>query len=425
MKLLYYIWSFVERFGTSAVSFVGNLVLAYMLTPGDFGLVAMLGVFTSLIFTLVDCGLSDGLLRESNPSDRDFNTLFYFNLATGTALCLLYVALSPVVAWYMNRPELQPVMALLSLGAVLSALPIAQLTRLRSQLKFRLLAVINLASICTAVTVAIVMARCGCSYWSLVALQLVYPATMSLLLVLLSRWRLRWEFDVARFKQLWKFGVNLLISTVCVQLSQNIFAFVLGKYYNPVQAGYMGQAQKLQQTPTNSVEASISSTSFVLIAKEEDPERRRAVIVRMLGIITLVIALMCGTLIGLGHPIVSIIFPERWLPVVPYMQLMAMWGLFYPINNFMGIIFKLYDRTSVIRNVIIAEKLLIVIAALSLHSMGIEVVMVTAAAISAVMLCVYMVAASRVTSIPVERLAWTYVRSVLAALPLAALAWLF
>lgn len=425
MKLFYYIWSFVERFGASMVSFAGNLVLAYLLMPADFGLVAMLGVFTSLIFTLVDCGLSDGLLRESNPTDRDFNTLFYFNVATGTALCLLYLALSPLVAWYTGHPQLQPVMAALGTGAVLSALSIAQLTRLRSQLRFKRVAIVNLLSITVAVATAIAMARGGCGYWSLVALQLVYPAAMFLILAVTTRWNLRWEFDTRRFRQLWCFGVNLLLSTVFTQLSQNIFAFVLGKFYNPVQAGYMGQAQKLQQTPTNSLEAAISSTSYVLIAKDDDPAVRQRAILRMLSVITLAMALLAGLTIGLGHPVVAFIFPERWLPVVPYMQLMAVWALFYPVCNYMGVIFKLYDHTAVIRNVIIVEKALIVIAALALHRLGIEVVLLTASTISALALVVYMAAASRITGIPLTRLALTYLRSIAAAIPLSLLALLF
>lgn len=425
MKWIYYIWSFIERFGTSLVSFGGNLVLAHLLTPADFGMVAMLGVFTSLIFTLVDCGLSDGLLRESIPSDRDFNTLFFFNLATGTALALLYLALSPVVAWYMGRPALQPVMAAMGGGAIFSGLSIAQLTRLRSQLHFKRIAAINLGSITLALAVAVLMAVNGCRYWSLVALQVGYAGFIVVLLTLFSKWHLKWEFDVERFKQLWRFGVNLLVSTLFVQLSQNIFAFVLGKFYSPVQAGYMGQAQKLQQTPTNSVEGAISSTSFVLIAKQTDPEARRAAVVRMLGIMTLVNSLLCGVLIGLGGVIIDLLLPDKWLPTVPYMRLMALWGLIYPVCNFMGIVFKLYDRTSVIRNVIIVEKALIVVAALVLYRWGIEAALLGATVISAMALAIYITKASKLTGISAGKLAYTYLRSLLAAVPLAALYFLF
>lgn len=425
MKLAYYIWSFVERFGASMISFAGNLLLAYLLCPADFGLVAMLGVFTSLIFTLVDCGLSDGLLRESNPSDRDFNTLFFFNLATGVALCLLYVALSPLVAWYMGRDELQPVMAVLGTGAVFSGISISQLTRLRSKLKFKLIAAINVGAISLALAVAVLMAMNGCTYWSLVALQVGYSAGVVLLLLLCSKWHLRWEFDVKRFKELWRFGVNLLLSTIFSQLAQNIFAFVLGKYYNPVQAGYMGQAQKLQQTPTNAIEGAISGTSFVLIAKKEDPADRRNAVLRMLGIMTLINSLVCGALIGLGGIIIDILLPDKWLPTVPYIRLMAVWGLVYPLCNFMGIIFKLYNRTVVIRNVMILEKTLIVVSALLLYPLGIQAVILSAVAISAMALLLYMWQASRVTGIAMNRLVWQYLRSLLAAAPLSALALCF
>ena len=424
-SITYYLWSFVERFGASLVSFGGNLVLAYLLEPSDFGMVAMLGIFTSLIFTLVDCGLSDGLLRESKPTDRDFNTLFFFNLASGTALCLLFAALSPIVAWYMDQPALQPVMAALGVGAVFSGLTIAQFTRLRSRLQFRLVAIINLGSIVLALACAIAAALAGWGYWSLVVLQAGFPAMSWLLLALFSRWNLRWEFDVMRFRQLWRFGANLLLSYTFVQIANNVFAFVLGKFYNPLQAGYMGQAQKLQQTPTNSIEGAITSTSFVLIAKETQPDKRRAAILRMLGITTLVIALLCGTLIGLGRPIIDILLPDKWLPAVPFVQLMAVWGLVYPLCNFMQLIFKIYDRTAVIRNIIFIEKACIVVSAFVLYHYGVATIILAATAISATALIAYMVAASRVTSIPFSSLLGNYLRSLLAAIPLAALSLLF
>ena len=142
-----YFWSLTERFGASAVSLVGNILLAALLVPDDFGLVAMLGVFTSLVYALIDCGMSDALLREPEPSRRDFNTLFYFNVAAGLLIALLFVAMSPLVAWLYGRDELQPVMAVLGLGAVFSAMTIAQTTRLRSQLQFNRLAFINIGAV--------------------------------------------------------------------------------------------------------------------------------------------------------------------------------------------------------------------------------------------------------------------------------------
>ena len=150
------------------MSLVGNILLAALLTPDDFGLVAMLGIFTSLVYALIDCGMSDALLREPAPSRSDFNTLFFFNVAVGVAIALLFVALSPWVARLFGRDELQPVMATLGAGAVFSGMAIAQATRLRSQLKFRRMAFINIGAISLALAIALLMAWQGMRYWALV-----------------------------------------------------------------------------------------------------------------------------------------------------------------------------------------------------------------------------------------------------------------
>ena len=423
MKAIYFIWSLFERFGISLVSFAGNLILAYLLTPADFGLVAMLGVFTSLVFVLVDCGLSDGLLRESDPSDRDFNTLFVFNTCTGLALCLLYAALSPLVANFMGNQQLQPVLATLGIGAIFSGMSISQFARLRSRLKFKRVAMIGIGSIVLALTTAIIMALQGCRYWSLVALQVCYPAANVLLLLIFGDWHIRFEFDTARFRQLWKFGVNLLLSTVFAQLAQNIFSFVLGKYYSATNAGYMGQAQKLQQTPVNALEAAISGTSFVLIAKCPTDDEKRRQTLRMLGMMSLANALLCTLMFALCDPIVGFLLPDKWLPVIPYMRLMLCWALAYPVCNFMLIVFKLFDHTAVIRNVMIVEKMLIVVAALLLYRQGIETAILTASSISFLALLVYFADAQRLCGISFLKLLGTYATSTFMAIAAGVAAW--
>lgn len=399
MRLMYFIWTLFERFGTNIVSLAGNIVLSYLLMPEDFGLVAMLGVFSSLIFVLVDCGMSDAVLTSGNPSNRDFNTLFYFNLAVGIALCAVYCALSPAVAWYFGKPEMQPMLCVLGVGAVFCAISISQMTKLRSRLQFRKTAVFNVCAISLALALAIVMALNGWRYWALIELNVGYSFFYWLMFALFTRWSLRWEFDTQRFRRFWKFGVNLLMSTIFTQVAQNIFAFVIGRHFNATQAGYLGQAQKMQQTPTNSLEGAISITSFVLISKEETPEDKSHSVLNMFGVFTFVNSAFCCLLLALSFPLIDFIFPDKWLPTIPYFRLLLCWALIYPVCNFMMVIFKVFDRTAVIRNVLIIEKVLIIVSAFLLYPLGIEAMIIAAIALSALTLLLYSFFASRITGI--------------------------
>lgn len=397
------------------MSLVGNILLAALLTPDDFGLVAMLGIFTSLVYALIDCGMSDALLRESAPSRRDFNTLFFFNVGVGVAIALLFALCSPVVAWFFGRDELQPVMAVLGLGAVFSAMAIAQATRLRSQLQFRRLALINIGAIVLSLAVALLMAYRGMRYWALVELQVGFAAFYWLLMVLASRWQLRWEFDKAHFKQLWHFGVNLLLSTMVVQLSQNIVAAVLGRFYSATQAGYMGQAQKLQQAPVAALEGGVSNATYVQIAKLTDNVQQDKAYLRMYRIFTAVLLIACALGIALSYPIISLLFPDRWLPTVPYLQMLLAWAMVYPLGGFMMVMLKLRNRTDIVRNIILAERTAIILAAVLLWRWGVTAMIGAFIAISAGAFVCYICQVSRLSTITAKQLLTTYLVNFLPA----------
>lgn len=408
MRLAYFLWSFVERFGTSLLSFGGNILLSYLVSPHDFGIVASLGIFTSLIFVFVDCGLSDGLLRQKEVTDREVNTLLVFNVSVGIAVFVLYAALAPFVASWLRMPEITSVMPALGLGAIFSGLSIAQATRLRSELRFRHMAIINLIAITSALLLAVAVALMGLRYWALVAMQIGFAAFYFLALLVSSKWNFKLEFDKEAFSRLWKFGSNLLVSTLVTQLSQNIFAFLLGKYYSPTQAGYMGQAQKLQQTPTNSIEMTISGTSFVAIAKNESDEMKKSEFERMFGVMTYVNTLFCCLFLAISAPVIEVVFSDKWLPVIPYLRVMLVWGLVYPVCSFMMILFKTFNLTSVIRNVLIIEKVLIVLVAILLVSRGVIVMVSSAASLSLLSLVLYCYFAERHTGIRLKSLLRTY-----------------
>lgn len=399
MKFFYYIWSLVERFGTNIISLGGNIVLSYLLSPQDFGIIAMLGVFTSLIFVFVDCGLSDGLLMYEKPTNRDFNTVFYFNLGVGIVVFFIYILISPFVASFFGRQEIQKIMNIFGIGAIISGLNIAQMTKLRSKLEFKKIALINMGSALSSLIVSIIMAKLGFGYWALVALQVCYSMFNLLYLILFSKWHLRLEFDVYRFKQLWHFGMNLLLSTLVTQMSRNIFAFVIGKYCAPAQAGYIGQAQKLQETPTNSLESTISVTSYVLIAKNKKDSDKSNGFIQMFDVMTFVNTMFCALLLSLSLPIIDFVFPEKWLPVVPYFRMMLCLGLISPVCNFMMVIFKLFNKTSIIRNVLLIEKTFVIIFAFLLYPFGFFAIIGAAIVLSVITFLLYMYYASKIGKI--------------------------
>ncbi len=424
MKLIYYIWNFIERFGTNLISFVGTIILSYILSPADFGLVGIVAVFTSVIWVLIDCGLADSLLMYKEPSERDFNTVFVFNFAMGVALCLVYIAIAPLIARFFGRDEIIIIMTCMGISAVFSGLSLAQIAKVRSKLQFRLIAVINIGAISSALCIAIIMAMSGFGYFALVELQVGFSVMYFLGLVLFTDWKIKFEFDKSRFRKFWNFGFNLFISYSVIQISKNIYTFVLGKYYSFVEAGYLGQAQKIQETPTNSLEISISNTSYILIAKKNNNDEKNHAIISSFNAMTFVNSVLIFFLICMSSPIIKCILAEKWYPIIPYLQAISILGLISPIENFTAIVFKIYDKTSVIRNIQVLEKGLIILFVFLMIDYGIFAMIFSNIVIAFVALIIYIFKAHSITGISFLKFSYIYLKNIFLALVAASPAYL-
>ena len=337
MNLKYYLWMALERFGANGISFLSNICLSYFVVPEEYGIVASLAVFTNIIFVLLDCGMSDGIMRYKDATDKDFNTLFWFNTFMGVMLCVTYNILAPFVADYLNIPETEGVMRLLGFGAILSAMTISQATKQRYTLNFKKMSLINLATVASMAATCIIMGWFGCGYWAVAMLTFGFSFYMLLYLFVFTKWRVRFEFSMKTFRDLWRFGVNLLFTVLTTQVAQNLYSFMLGKF-SPAQSGYFVQGQKLENAPMKSMESTITYTSFVMITKEHDEEKRRKEFVKVYGAIAVIMFSFMGLAFSLCEPLIDLIFPEKCTPVVIYFRFLVLLGF----GKSFGIVFIVY-----------------------------------------------------------------------------------
>lgn len=392
-------WTALERFGANVISLVGNIVLSYFVTQKDFGIVSALSIFTSIVFVFTDCGLSDGIMRYKDAKRKDFNTLFWFNVLMGVVLLLLFNIMAPFMANYFEVPEVEGVMRFFGVGALVGSMLIAQETKLRYSLEFSKLTRVNLLAVFSGVMSGILMGYLGFGYWSIAFVYVGYRFFALVYLMIFTKWEVRFEFSLDTFKDLWRFGVNLMLSVLTSQIAQNIYGFILGKYYSMVQTGYFGQAQKLQHSPTYALESTISTTSYALLTKEPDEERLRTSALSMYGVALFVMMSFVGLFFSLSFPIIDILYAERWLPVVPYLRLLLILGLFQALSRFMQMLLKVYDCTKYIRNIVIVENMTIILSAYMLYSCGVLVMLTSSILISMVMLNVYALFVSKVSGI--------------------------
>ncbi|MBQ2046347.1 MAG: lipopolysaccharide biosynthesis protein [Muribaculaceae bacterium] len=399
MKLIYFLWTALDRFGANVISLVGNIVLSYFVTQKDFGIVSALSIFTSIVFVFTDCGLSDGIMRYKDAKRKDFNTLFWFNVLMGVVLLLLFNIMAPFMANYFEVPEVEGVMRFFGVGALVGSMLIAQETKLRYNLEFSKLTRVNLLAVFSGVLTGILMGYLGFGYWSIAFVYVGYRFFALVYLMIFTKWEVRFEFSLDTFKDLWRFGVNLMLSVLTSQIAQNIYGFILGKYYSMVQTGYFGQAQKLQHSPTYALESTISTTSYALLTKEPDEERLRTSALSMYGVALFVMMSFIGMFFALSFPIIDVLFAERWLPVVPYLRLLLILGMFQALSRFMQMLLKVYNRTRNIRNIVIVENLMIIFSVYILYPYGVLAMLIGSILVSMVMLNIYALFVSKVSQI--------------------------
>lgn len=401
MKLAYFLWAALERFGANGISLLGNVILSYFVTKEDFGIVTSLMIFTQLIFVFNDCGLSDGIMRRQNASNRDFNTLFWFNLFMGLLLCTLFNIFAPMIGSLFSTPdETEAVVRAIGVGAVFGAMNIMPMTRLRYDLKFKKISLISVITVTTSVTTAILLGHFGMRYWAVVMLSVGYQFFMFVYLIITTKWHLKIEFDRATFKQLWSFGVNLMMSVIVVQVGQNIFSFLVGKT-SQAEAGLYGQANKLQFAPQKSIEGIMSSTYYTVTAKETDDRQRRSAVAEMVDITLFVLLLFVGTIFAVSYQLIDVVFPAKWIGIVPYLRILLIVGFIQAMNRFMQVPFKLYNRTRLIRNLTFIENGAAIGVAVGLFAMGASImaILVSAGIISLIMLIMYFLFSAKVAGL--------------------------
>ncbi|MBR5101452.1 MAG: oligosaccharide flippase family protein, partial [Bacteroidales bacterium] len=224
-------WSSVGRFGTMALSFVSNLILARLLMPSDFGVIGMLHVFIAVSGVFVTAGFGSALIQKKTPTHIDYTSVFWWNLAAAIVFYWILFFSGPLIARFYDMPELCPVLRVLSLSLIIHAFSIVQSNQLRKQLRFRELSMRSLGAAFLGTIVGIIMAFKGFSYWSLVAATLVSSFAGVLLLWKLSSWRPSWEFSVQSLKELFAFGFLMALSSLVETVYTNLQSLIIGKWY--------------------------------------------------------------------------------------------------------------------------------------------------------------------------------------------------
>ena len=355
-------WSVAEKIGSMLMQMVVSIVVARLLMPEDFGVLAILTFFTALMAVVVDSGFSQTLIRKTEPTESDYKSVFVFNVVTSLVLYAVMTALSPAIAAYYNLPVISKIAPVLFLLLPVNALTVIQNTIFARQFRFATLSRINFASATIAGVAAITMAWCGFGVWSLVAQRLVQVTVKAVLLWWRGDWRCKGRFDFSALRAMSGFSFRLMGTDIISYLYNNIAQLFIGKMHSATTLGYYNQAQKLKELPVTSVVQSFQSVTYPALANVKGDKQKFAdSYLRVLAITAAVIAPVMVGMVAVADDMFMLMLGQRWMPTVPYFKILSLAGLFYPISMIAYNVLKVAGDGGVILRLEIIKKAIMTI----------------------------------------------------------------
>lgn len=326
-------WSFVDNIASSGITFLVGLVLARLLTPAEYGIMAMIAIFIAVSNSVIDSGFSNALIRKLHIERIDYNTVFYFNLVVSVVLYILLFLFSPAISIFFKEPVLVEVTRVIGWILIINALAIIPRTQFVRAVDFKTQTKVSLISSISSGVVGIGMAVSGLGVWSLVGQQLSRQFLNTFFLWIYSRWHPVWEFSMKSFKELFGFGSKLLLSGLLDTIYKNIYYIVIGRFYTSAQLGQYTRAEQFNTIFSSNLTSVVQRVSYpVLSSIQEEPERLREAYRRVIKS-TMLVAFACMLgLAAIAKPLIIILIGEKWLPAVAFLQIICFSGMLFPLH---------------------------------------------------------------------------------------------
>lgn len=326
-------WSSVERFSNQGVQFFFSIILARLLSPSDYGIVAMVVIFFAIAQTFVDSGFSSAIVRKKDRTESDLSTCFYFNILVGLGFYILLFLCSPFIADFYNQPILSPIVKISGLTVLINSLCIVQQAQFTIRIDFKTQAKVTLTSTVISGILGILLAYLGYGVWALVWQGVTGSFVRMILFWILSKWRPRESFSKDSFHYLFGYGSKLLASGLLDTTYNNIYPIVIGKFYSPAQLGNFSRAQGWASLPSSNITGILQRVTFPVLTEMQDDNERLATNYRkLLRLSAFVVFPLMMLLAAVASPLVRVVITSKWDACVPYLQIICFSMMWYPIH---------------------------------------------------------------------------------------------
>lgn len=322
------IWVAIQKYSTMFIQFISGIILARLLTPYDYGCIGMLAIFVVLAEAFIDGGFGSALIQKKRPTSEDYSTIFFWNLLMAIVLYAILFVSAPAIARFYKIPLLSDVLRVYGIVLFIYAFNVVQRNQLQKQLKFKVLSIVTLLSSIISLGVTITLAYKGFGVWALVAQYLVMALIPALVFWFFIKWRPKMVFSWNSFKELFSFGFYMFLTNLINQFGIQLQGLLIGRFYNASTMGYYSKALKTEALASHSISSVMTQVTFPLYAEMQNDKKAMAKVIKK---ITMTLAYFSFPLLFifllLAKPLFIILYSERWLPSVPYFQVLCLAGL--------------------------------------------------------------------------------------------------
>lgn len=326
-------WSSIDRFSTQGIQFVFSILIARLLLPEDYGVVAMLNIFLAVSQTFIDSGFGAALIRKSDRTKIDFSTVFYFNIVVGIFFYALLWVASPFIAAFYGIPLLEDITKVVALNLVFNSLSGVQNAKLSIAIDFKTRAKISLTVALFTGAIGLWMAYSGFGVWALVAQSVSGSLLNTALLYGFVRWMPQWAFSWKSFREMFSFGSKLLASGLLDTAYRNVYTLVIGKIFSSSTLGVYSRADGLAQYPSSNITNILQGVTFpVLCSIQNEPERLANAYKRFLRLSAFVVFPLMVGLAAVADPLIRLVLTDKWEGCIYLLQIICFALMWYPIH---------------------------------------------------------------------------------------------
>lgn len=324
-------WGAVNNGTMQILNILIGIVLGRLLSPGEYGLVGMLTIFTMIAGNLQSCGFTQALVNIKAPTARDYNSVFWFNIMMSVTLYVILFLCAPLIAMYYRRPELVPLSRLVFLAFLISSFGIAHNAYMFKNMMNREQAIVGFFSLVISGATGIALAYSGFSYWSLAWQQIIFITCVNIGRYYYVPWRPEMNIDFGPVCKMFAFSSKMLVTSIINTVNMHILTVIFGRLFSASAVGNFSQANKWNVTAHTFVSGTITQVAQPVLASISEDERERRVFHKMMRF-TAFLSFPC--MLGLSliaNDFILVLLGERWAQCVPLMQVLCIGGAFMPL----------------------------------------------------------------------------------------------